>query len=315
CNNQHCFPLEFNMIHPFKAPRAMARTTNKRKSESAVPIGRSKLRQTVNQEESDSAHEDNSGNELFVEDQPVATRHVKKRTTRQSEPTRLIRADEYEEDEGRMESQQFLALVEFESKKKRMAGKAAAHYMDQFVQRLEDGEQGLKKKLQELRTAAPKEDEKFLERFSEAFAASRPRPAPEKDATQGKESSDLAFISLYKQSKNLSAAAKEIIERFEIANQLTSNFDVSVLLDNNWGGEDEEAAKLLGVGRDVGIHKYQSLLTASAEPPAFDEEVTAMAEVIYKKDEGLVSTAWGRIAKKQERSAKKLLKSLPQEVV
>lgn len=49
---------------------------------------------------------------------------------------------------------QFLALVEFESKKKRMAGKAAAHYMDQFVQRLEEGEQGLKKKLQELCAAA-----------------------------------------------------------------------------------------------------------------------------------------------------------------
>ncbi|TVY43724.1 hypothetical protein LSUB1_G000636 [Lachnellula subtilissima] len=295
----------------------MAKTTSKRKSESALPIGRSKLRQTVNQEESESAHGDNSGDELFVEDQPVATRHVKKKKkkTCQSEPARLVRADEYEEDEGRTESQQFLALVEFESKKKRMAGEAAAHYMDQFVQRLGEGEQGLKKKLQDLRTAAPKEDEKFLERFSEAFAASRPRPPPAKDAAQGKESSDLAFVSLYKQSNNLSAAAKDIIKMFESANQLTSNFDISGLLDNDWGDEDGEAARLLGVGRDVGIHKYQSLLTASAEPPPFDEEVTAMADMIYKKDEGLVSTAWGKIAKKQERSAKKLLKSLPQEIV
>jgi len=96
---------------------------------------------------------------------------------------------------------------------------------------------------------------------------------------------------------------------------LTLALDISGLLDNEWGDEDEEAAKLLGVGRDVGIHKYQSLLTTSAEPATFDEEVTAMAEMIYKKDEGLVSTAWGRIAKKQEWSAKKLLKSLPQEVV
>ncbi|TVY49625.1 hypothetical protein LOCC1_G000346 [Lachnellula occidentalis] len=293
----------------------MARTTNKRKSESALPIGRSKLRQTVYQDGSDSAHEDDSGDELFVEDQPVAARHVKKSTTRQSEPARLIRADEYEEDEGRMESQQFLALVEFESKKKRMAGKAAAQYLDQFVQRLEEGEQGLMKKLQELRTAAPKEDEKFLERFSEAFAASRPRPPPAKDATQGKESSDLAFVSLYKQSKNLSAAAKDIIEKFEIANQLTSDFEIAGLLDNNWGDEDGEAVTLLGVGCDVGIHKYQSLLNASAEPPTFNEEVTPMAEMMYKNDESLASTAWGRIVKKQERYAKKVLKSLPREVV
>jgi len=96
---------------------------------------------------------------------------------------------------------------------------------------------------------------------------------------------------------------------------LTSDFEISGLLDNNWGDEDGEAAKLLGVGRDVGIHKYQSLLTASAEPPTFDEEVAPMAEMMYKHDEDLASTAWGRIAKKQERYAKKLLKSLPQEVV
>jgi hypothetical protein len=119
---------------------------------------------------------------------------------------------------------------------------------------------------------------------------------------------------LYKQSKPLSAAAKDILEKFEIANQLTSENEMSGLLDNDWGEEDEEAAKLLGIGCEVGIQKYQSLLTTSAEP-TFDEEVTTMAEMIYKKDEGLVSNAWGKIAKKQERSAKKLLKSLPLEVV
>jgi hypothetical protein len=35
-----------------------------------------------------------------------------------------------------------------------LAGKAAAQYMDQFTQRLDEGEQALKKKLQELSTAA-----------------------------------------------------------------------------------------------------------------------------------------------------------------
>ena len=86
------------------------------------------------------------------------------------------------------------------------------------------------------------------------------------------------------------------------------------LLDNAWGEEDEEVAKLLGIGCEVGIQRYQKLLTASAEP-TFDDEVTTMAEIIYKKDEGLVSNAWGKIAKKQEKSAKNLLKSLPLEIV
>jgi len=89
---------------------------------------------------------------------------------------------------------------------------------------------------------------------------------------------------------------------------------MSGLLDNDWGEEDKEVAKLIGIGCEVGIQRHQSLLTASAEP-TFDKEVTTMAEMIYKKDEGLLSNAWGKIAKQQERYAKKLLKSLPLEVV
>jgi len=49
---------------------------------------------------------------------------------------------------------QFLALVEFETKKKRLAGKAAAQYLDKFTQRLEESEQTLKKQLKDLSATA-----------------------------------------------------------------------------------------------------------------------------------------------------------------
>jgi len=41
---------------------------------------------------------------------------------------------------------QFLALVEFESKKKRKAAKAANEYMDKFTNGINNAEQALKKR-------------------------------------------------------------------------------------------------------------------------------------------------------------------------
>ena len=51
--------------------------------------------------------ETQSGHELFVPDQPVAAKHVKKSNlnSRKSEPARATRDEEYEEDPGRAESQ------------------------------------------------------------------------------------------------------------------------------------------------------------------------------------------------------------------
>lgn len=51
--------------------------------------------------------ETQSGQELFVQDQPVAAKHVKKNNpkSRKSEPVYATRDEEYEEDPGRVESQ------------------------------------------------------------------------------------------------------------------------------------------------------------------------------------------------------------------
>ena len=114
----------------------MAKTTTKRKSESkpssfifhllrllflgrharltvvgALPTGKSKQRKTsaTRKQDSDSSQrDDDSSDQLFADEQPVAPKYVRKAAprSRKSEPVkRVTKADEYEEDEGRMESQ------------------------------------------------------------------------------------------------------------------------------------------------------------------------------------------------------------------
>jgi hypothetical protein len=74
----------------------------------ALSVSKSKLRKTsisARKAESDSGSgEDEFSDEPFAGDQPTAAKYVKK-NNRKSEPTRLTREDEYDEDPGRMESQ------------------------------------------------------------------------------------------------------------------------------------------------------------------------------------------------------------------
>jgi hypothetical protein len=77
----------------------------------ALPTGKIKQRKTSNSNAQDALSSDEdemqSGHELFVQEQPVAAKHVKKGSpkSRKSEPTRPYRDNEYEDDPGRTESQ------------------------------------------------------------------------------------------------------------------------------------------------------------------------------------------------------------------
>ena len=69
---------------------------------------------------------------------------------RKSGPVSKTRIDEeYDEDVGRTESQTFLALVEFESKKKRKANKEISAYMDKFENEVRRQQEQLKLALSE----------------------------------------------------------------------------------------------------------------------------------------------------------------------
>jgi hypothetical protein len=82
----------------------------------SLPTGKSKQRKTAasRRHNSDSSQrDDDSSDPLFIDEQPLAPKHVKKAApkSRKSEPImRMAKADEYEEDEGRMESQSVAVL-------------------------------------------------------------------------------------------------------------------------------------------------------------------------------------------------------------
>jgi hypothetical protein len=156
-----------------------------------------------------------------------------------------------------------------------------------------------------------KRDGDFLKVFQEAYAASRPIPPPQSDPKQEKAS---YFANLYKRSKNLTTKSWKIVAMFENANSKTLMIESVGLMNNDWGEENETAAKLLSIGHSVGLGKFEASLMGE-EVPEVDADSTLFAEAIYKPEEEIISMEWGKIAKKTMKVQKKLVKTLPVETI
>ncbi|PMD23751.1 hypothetical protein NA56DRAFT_657007 [Hyaloscypha hepaticicola] len=298
----------------------MAKTTTKRKSESALPTGKSKQRKTTTSRRQDSEtsqRDDDSSDPLFIDEQPLAPKHVKKAATkaRKSEPImRVTKADEYEEDEGRMQSSQFLALVEFQTKKKRKAVSAAKEYMEKFTNSVNNAEQALKKNCDTLNAASAKLDNNFLEAFTRAYAVSRPTAPPSDENYKGKSSSSDSFAIRYERSKEIITVARNVIEKFEKANEKTVKINVAGFMANDWQEENSTAEKVIAAGRITGLQKYEALAEGAGEPE-IEEDMVLFAEAIYKPEQEIHGPGWGRMARKQEKAFKKLDKAFGKETV
>ncbi|CZT08753.1 uncharacterized protein RCO7_03448 [Rhynchosporium graminicola] len=297
----------------------MAKTVLKRKSESALPTGKSKHRKTsARKEDGSDSGEEGSSDQLFVVREPVTSKDTKKRSvkSRKSEPVKpSSRVDEYEEDEGRTESRQFLALVEFESKKKKRAAKAAAELIERFENRINDAEESLKKRLHDLSTEASKKDSDFNEAFEDAYAASRPLPPTANGGSKAKGlSKDISFATLFDRSLEIIDGAKLIIEKFEMAREKTNKIEIARLMDNNWSEENDDIAKILATGHMVGLEKYEAMLMGSGEPD-IEEEDLELTGLFYPDTEVNTYIPWGGMARKGEKAMRKLLKAIVTEVV
>ncbi|KAF4635725.1 hypothetical protein G7Y89_g2376 [Cudoniella acicularis] len=294
----------------------MAKPNIKRKSESALPTGRSKMRKVSppnRREEYDS--EEEFSDQLLVNEQPAVPRHVKKSKSRQSEPI-CVRADEYDEDEGRTESQNFLALVQFEAQKKKAASRATIAYLDKFTLGVKDAESELMKNLKESTLAAFKHEADFNDMFREAFVASRPTAQTvEEEPQQSMQSSgtSLLFSILHRKGLDLVGEAQGVVAKFDQMNQMALDVENLRITDNDWGQEDETAANLLNIGRSVGLQKYESLLANSHTAP-IDPEIATSTDAIYGADAGLPFVGWGRLARKQEKAELKVVKTFALEV-
>jgi hypothetical protein len=82
-----------------------------------LPTGKTKQRKASKRDDSDSSHPgDESSDHLFIQEQPLASRYVKKSNAKSRKSELVPRVtwaadDEYEEDEGRLESQYVLSFI------------------------------------------------------------------------------------------------------------------------------------------------------------------------------------------------------------
>ncbi len=155
-----------------------------------------------------------------------------------------------------------------------------------------------------------------MEAFQNAYAASRPLTAPRNMAAQGELlSHDISFATLYDRSQEIIAAAKLIVQKFESANEKTYKIDTTALLNNSWGAENESMANLLGIGHRVGLERFEAMLVGS-DAPEVEEGDVALIDMLYKSAEKEKNNLmpWGKIARKQEKSARKLIKAIAVDV-
>ncbi|TAQ89133.1 tRNA pseudouridine synthase [Chlorociboria aeruginascens] len=302
---------ELELLHANCRRAKMARASNKRKSEVVLPNAARQWGNTAPTRGyvSDTSERDyETGGQLVVDDQPVAKPALESTKNRMSESPPLPRTDEYDEDAGRMESQQFLALVAAESKKKRRAVKEAAEYLERFAQLVETDDRDLKKHLHDLETSAKEQDNGFLEAFEIPLVSIYSSRWLDSGKDGDNEGSTPHFSSAYKRSQNLTACALRLIEKFDrVIEQIST--DASNSTEYPWAEEDNKMAKLLTAGKAAGLSNIESLLTGSREP-VLDAEATRDSSTFYQNRDEYAAVGWGRIARKQEKALKKVIRGI-----
>lgn len=145
-----------------------------------------------------------------------------------------------------------------------------------------------------------KKDAEFLSNFRRAFKAAAPFQPKSKSSAER-----TGFATMYDRSNLIKDNAFGLITKFEEVNQYISKLDTTELMDNEWGGEDEKMANLLLIGRDLGISRYRKVLMISHEDTLSAEEL-AEGEGFYTGEQ---DSLWGKVARKEEKAVKKLIKA------
>ncbi|KAG4428115.1 hypothetical protein IFR05_016403 [Cadophora sp. M221] len=295
----------------------MPKTSSKRKSESALPAGKSKRRKTSTQrgDASDSVGDESSGH-LFVGKEPIAPKLVKKQSRRSEPVKRTVHSDEYEEDKDRSEGRLFLASVKFAKNIKKETAKANKEFMIRFEGKLEGAEDSMRMYLQDASIEASKQDSVFTETFKNAYAASRPLPPTANGESQAKGlSKDISFATLFDRSQRMIEDVKLVIEQYETAREKSSRVETARFTDNKWGQENKRTAEILAAGHKIGLEKYTAMLMGASGPEIEDDDSIA-ADLIYPEvEEGSTSIPWGGVARKGEKTMRKLVKAIVMEVV
>jgi len=104
----------------------------------------------------------------------------------------------------------------------------------------------------------------------------------------------------------------KIIEGFETANEKTVKINFSGFMASDWDQEHDTAKNVITAGRIAGLQKYEALLEG-AEEPEIEEDMVVYANAVYKHD--IPGVGWGRLARKQEKAYKKVVKNNSLEIM
>ncbi|KAG9248191.1 hypothetical protein BJ878DRAFT_77210 [Calycina marina] len=233
-----------------------------------------------------------------------------KKKSRKPEPVMRTKNDEYDEDIGRVESQDFLTqaaltkLEAYEKNKKKKSSKENAEYMANFKALLEQGKGQLNSQLENLTAASSNTEAAFLKTFQDLYEKATPfQNNPSRGFT--------GFATMHQKSIELVTIAEQLVAIFEDVEKSVADCDMVGVLDNDWRDENAAIENLLAEGYDVGIQKHREI--TSGEILNGDREVAQRVGPVFYSEERVVegaTDAWGEIAQKQKKAVKRLVKSI-----
>lgn len=144
----------------------------------------------------------------------------------------------------------------------------------------------------------------FLKDFSELYKES----CPFSDDSTEREMT--GFAVMHQKSLELITNAEQLVAIFENVEKDIIECDMVGVLDNEWRDEDATIENLLAEGYEVGVRKHWEIMSGrrSEGEPEADHRV---GPVFYSEErvvDGAIG-AWGRVARKQGKAIRRLVKS------
>ncbi|KAF7883270.1 uncharacterized protein EAF02_005190 [Botrytis sinoallii] len=137
----------------------------------------------------------------------------------------------------------------------------------------------------------------FLEGFHAAYSLSAPFKTVSYD-----------FSLNHKKGRIMITRALELSSQFDNLTRKDIAKELAGLFGNEWSKEDGEIAKMLELGKVVGVNKFECIVNAS-KPEILETEALEVSKKFYPAVEEEISTGWGKEARKHERAHKRLLKA------
>ncbi|QSZ33374.1 hypothetical protein DSL72_002962 [Monilinia vaccinii-corymbosi] len=216
--------------------------------------------------------------------------------------------DGYYDDPGREESKEFLELDNLEKRKKKNAERAKALFMEKFVGAVKRDAEGVRNWVEEEEKDFSVQNEEFLKVFKASWTLLAPFQVPKLNPKHPEDCRSFAPL-MYVKSQDLIGKAMEIVSQFEKLAEKDVKKELAGLFRNEWNKKDEEMAKMLELGKMVGLNKFECVMHASKPDPVKAAAVGVSEKLFPVVHEEGGAIGWGMEAKKQERANRKLLKT------